>query len=93
MTDHRSRHAGHPTYRRRLAGTEREVELFEPRFPTAPVVARHHTAERSDRLDLLAYRYLDDPHQFWLIADANPEVGLDALLEPGNAVKIPRPPA
>ena len=58
-----------------------------------PPIARLHIAERSDRLDLLAYRYLDDPHQYWLIADANPEHSLDALLEPGNDVKIPGPPA
>lgn len=91
MTDRRSRHDGTPTYRRRPAGTGQEVELFEPRLRTTPPVARRHTVERTDRLDLLAHRYLDDPHQWWLIADANPERDLDGLLEPGAAIDIPGP--
>ncbi len=90
MTDRSSRHADLPTYRRSVPGKDGEVELFEPRFRTEPPAALRHTAERSDRLDLVAYRYLDDPHQFWRIADANPEVGLDELLEPRRSVKIPR---
>lgn len=93
MTDRSSRHAGHPTYRRRIPGRDGEVELYEPRFRTEPPAALRHTAERTDRLDLLAYRYLEDPHQFWHIADANSEVGLEEMLEPGRSVKIPRPPS
>lgn len=92
MSDQSSRYADHPTYRCRIAGRDGEVELYEPRFRTEPPAAFHHSAERSDRLDLLAYRYFDDPHQFWHIADANPEVGLEGLLEPGRDVKIPGPP-
>ncbi|HEX2063056.1 MAG TPA: hypothetical protein VHE80_01405, partial [Acidimicrobiales bacterium] len=74
MTDSSSRHAGHPTYRRAVGGSDREVELYEPRFRTQPPASIRHTAQGTDRLDLLAYRYLEDPHRFWRLADANPEV-------------------
>ena len=93
MTDRASRHANQPTYRRPIDGQPGEVELYEPRFRTPPPAERIHTAERSDRLDLLAYRYLEDPHQYWHIADANPEIELESLLEPGTELKIPRPPS
>lgn len=92
MTDSSSRYAGHPSYRRQIPGGEREVELYEPRFRREPPAVRRHVVEATDRLDILAYRYLEDPHRFWRIADANPEVGLEELLEPGRPIKIPRPP-
>lgn len=93
MTDRSSRHADVPTYRRGLPGRDGEVELYEPRLRTEPPAARSHTAEGTDRLDLLAARYLDDPHQFWRIADANPEVPLEDLVEPGRVVRVPRRPS
>jgi nucleoid-associated protein YgaU len=93
VTDRSSRHAGQPAYRREVPGREAEVELYEPRLRSEPPAVLRHTVSSSDRLDLLAYRYLDDPHQYWRIADANPEVELEALLEPGRALKIPRRPS
>jgi hypothetical protein len=45
-----------------------------------------------DRLDLIAYRYYQDPEQFWRICDANlalrPE---DLTAEPGRLLVIPLP--
>jgi nucleoid-associated protein YgaU len=93
MTDRSSRYAEQPTYRRPLPGREDEVELYQPRLRSAPPAALRHTVSGADRLDLLAHRYLDDPHQYWRIADANPELDLDALLEPGRQLKIPGRPA
>lgn len=93
-----SRHADSPTYRREVAG--RELVLLEPRFPTTapPTPARggRSAAEEprtvevapGDRLDLLAWRLLGDPHQYWRLADANPG-DLDALEEPGRELRIP----
>jgi hypothetical protein len=92
MSDRSSRHAELSTYRRRIPGRETEVELFEPRFRQAPPAVRHHTVQAAERLDLLAYRYMDDPHQYWRIADANADVGLEALLEPGRLLAIPERP-
>jgi nucleoid-associated protein YgaU len=93
VTDRSSRHADLATYRRTVPGRDGEVELYEPRFRTEPPAAVTHTARRTDRLDLLADRYLEDPHQFWRIADANPDAGLEELVEPGRTVKIPRRPS
>jgi nucleoid-associated protein YgaU len=93
MTDRSSRHADLPTYRREVAGTD-DVELFQPRLRPAPAGGgTPHTVTGAERLDLLADRYLGDPHQYWRIADANPEVELEALLSPGRTVTIPERPA
>ncbi|MFB9316978.1 hypothetical protein [Cryptosporangium minutisporangium] len=93
MTDRSSRHADLPTYRRAVAGAPADTELYTPRLRTRPDAVVRHAVTGADRLDLLAYRYLDDPHQFWLIADANPDSDLDALIEPGRTLGIPRRPA
>lgn len=37
----------------------------------APPVLGYHPSGSTDRLDLLAFRYLDDPTAFWRICDAN----------------------
>ena len=42
-----------------------------------------------DRLDLVAFRYFQDPEQFWRICDANGALWPDDLLEPGNVLLIP----
>ena len=36
-----------------------------------PPVLGHHPGGSTDRLDLLAFQYLDDPTAFWRICDAN----------------------
>lgn len=85
-TDRASRHAGSPTYR-----VSPEVELLEPRTRTRPAAVRQHVAELGDRLDLVAAAYLGDPHLYWRIADANPAVPPEQLVEPGTTVDIPGP--
>lgn len=32
-----------------------------------------HTVNQTDRLDLLAYKYYEEPKKWWLICDANPD--------------------
>jgi hypothetical protein len=88
VTDPSSRHAGLPTYRCVLPGRG-EVELFEPRVRTPPPAERLHPVVGSDRLDLLAYRYLGDPHLYWRIADANADADLRTLAQPGRLLRIP----
>jgi hypothetical protein len=45
-----------------------------------------------DRLDLLAYRTLGDPLQFWRIADANNALHpWDLLDRPGRSLRVPVP--
>ena len=43
-----------------------------------------------ERLDLLAWKYYQDPELWWIISAANPELRKDSLyLEVGSQVRIP----
>ena len=51
-----------------------------------------HSVLQGDRLDLLAFRYYDDPEQFWRICDANRALLPDDLTaEVGRRLIIPLP--
>lgn len=55
-------------------GEGREVQYLRRRFlPPAERFAllQEHVVEEGDRLDNITARYLNDPLQFWQIADAN----------------------
>jgi phage tail protein X len=44
-----------------------------------------------ERLDLLAWKYYQDPELWWIISAANPELRKDSLyLEPGLQIRVPR---
>lgn len=43
----------------------------------------------SDRLDVLATRFLGDPSRWWEIMDVNPEINNPFTLEPGQQIRIP----
>jgi len=55
-----------------------------------PAALQAYTVTLGDRLDLIAYRFYQDPLQFWRIADANlamlPE---DLTSEAGRRLAIP----
>jgi hypothetical protein len=56
---------------------------------SAPAI-QTHAVQPLDRLDMIAFRYYDDPEQFWRICDANLAVLPDELLkEPGRRLLIP----
>ena len=51
-----------------------------------------HTVRQSDRLDLIAAKYLGDPLIFWLICDANGAIDPDDLTAtPGRVLNITTP--
>ncbi|MGD1939772.1 MAG: LysM domain-containing protein [Leptolyngbyaceae cyanobacterium] len=51
-----------------------------------------HTVTEGDRLDNITARYLDDPEQFWRIADANRAMHPEALTTPvGRHLRITLP--
>ena len=85
-SDPSSRHADAPTYR-----VSPEVELLVPRMRTQPPAARRHISSLTDRLDIIAAAYLGDPHLYWRIADTNPSIPPERLVEPGRAIDIPAP--
>jgi hypothetical protein len=63
----------------------------QPGAPNFATIARH-TVVHSDRLDLLAARYLGDPLLFWVICDANGARRPDDLVETqGRVVEITMP--
>lgn len=89
MANRSSRHAHLATYRRRLPAAQEEVELYQPRLRQVAASDRSHKVSPGNRLDLLAFQYYDDPHQFWRLADANPQSELSKLLTSGRVLKVP----
>ena len=87
--DPSSRHDKASTYQVVLAAGDRPIELLEPRAIPMPPASGVHTVGPTDRLDLLAHRYFGDPFQFWRIADANPALTPEDVLDPGAQIAIP----
>jgi nucleoid-associated protein YgaU len=87
--DPSSRHRDLPTYSVVLVPGSAPVELYQPRTIPLPPASVTHTVRAGDRLDLLAYRYFGDPFQFWRIADANPALAPEDVLDPGAQISIP----
>jgi hypothetical protein len=87
-----SRHEDLPSYEAVLTPGAPPVVLFEPRPIPAPPPSVVHTVAAADRLDLLAERYLGDPFEFWRIADANPALAPEDILDPGARIAIPARP-
>lgn len=63
-----------------------------PPVPPAGPAARQHLVAEGDRLDNLAAQYLDDPEQFWRLADLNAALRPEELTETmGRPLRIPMP--
>ncbi len=55
--------------------------------PIAPAPGLiEHTLSRDDRLDRLAMQYYNDPHKWWLILDANPDIACGGDIDSGRYV-------
>lgn len=63
-------------------------------IPTPPHLRAFNYTEYQvvygDRVDNLAYSFLNDPGLWWVIANANPEITLWIDLVPGTILRIPR---
>ena len=59
------------------------------RFLPPTAASYSHLVGGEDRLDLLAHRFYGDPERFWRIADANPTMDPEDLLEVGSRILIP----
>lgn len=94
MFDHTSRYyqIADATY---TTADGREVAYKRRRFlppgASLPLLAEV-TVAQGERLDLVAFRTLGDPLQFWRIADANDAVNPFDLEEPsGQTLRVPVP--
>lgn len=80
-----------------IADTERTDRLGvttrykRMRFIPAVEAAAGDTVRQGDRPDLVAYRTLGDPEQFWRVCDANEAVEPEELIEPGARLTISGP--
>lgn len=58
-------------------------------FPDARQAFFYYTWDSSDRIDLLALEFLDDPELWWQIMDLNPEISNPFSILPGTLLRIP----
>ena len=73
----------------------RTITYLTRRFvppPQAFSLLLEHSVSQGDRLDLIAFRYLGDPEQYWRIADANGAIRPDELIATlGRRLRITLP--
>jgi hypothetical protein len=58
-------------------------------FPEIRQAFFYYTWDSSDRIDLLALEFLNDPELWWQIMDLNPEVSNPFSILPGTLLRIP----
>jgi hypothetical protein len=68
-----------------------KTRRFLPQGERMPLLAEI-TVRDGDRMDLIAYRTLGDPLQFWRVCDANDALDpFELTAEPGGMLRIPIP--
>lgn len=73
-------------------GNGRVVQYKRMRFIPAFETALRQRVREDDRPDLLAYRVLGDPEQFWRLTDANRVLRpVELTAVPGQSVSVPGP--
>jgi len=96
MFDYKSRYYNLETVKLTLPDGREAVykrRRFLPDGASMPLLAEV-TVRDSDRLDLISYRTLGDPLQFWRVADANDAMNPFELTdEPGRVLRVPVPQA
>jgi hypothetical protein len=72
-----------------------ETRFLRRRFcpqPERMALLQEHVVELGDRLDNVTARYLEDPEQFWRVADANRALRPEELVERvGRRLRITLP--
>jgi hypothetical protein len=64
---------------------------FLPQGDSLPLLAEVRVRQ-GDRLDLITYRTLGDPVQWWRVADANDAMNpVDLTAQPGTELRVPFP--
>jgi hypothetical protein len=93
MFDFTSRYAKLPTFTYTAPNGQVSSYVgrrFLPDGESLPVLAQVTVGAR-ERLDLLTYRTLGDPLQYWRIADANDAINPFDLEEDGRTLRVPVP--
>ncbi len=68
----------------------RQINYKAIRYISEVGARRGHIVGGADRLDLIAFRYYQDPEDFWRICDANLALWPDNMLaNPGAVIRIP----
>lgn len=68
----------------------REIPYKRLRIIADAPAIQGHVVMQGDRLDRIAFRYYDDPQQFWRICDANRALQPEELTEEiGRELRIP----
>jgi nucleoid-associated protein YgaU len=68
----------------------REIVYKRLRLIPDPAALQTHRVAAGDRLDLIAFKFYQDPEQYWRICDANRALRpADLILEVGRRLRIP----
>jgi hypothetical protein len=94
MFDYTSRYYNRPTASYTLADgrvVNYTLRRILPDGTNLPLLVET-TVQQTERLDLVTYRTLGDPIQFWRVCDANNAVNPFDLVEPpGRKLRVPVP--
>lgn len=84
-----SRYANAPVITVPGTGNPRRVITVSPQ--QAPYSFRYQSYQMraADTVQSLAAAFYGDPGQWWVIADANPQIAFFSGLEPGTIIRIP----
>lgn len=69
-------------------GQRRYSTIYYPTFPRK-TTDTYIIAKRSDRLDLLAFQYYNDPRLYWIIQKTNALPMGSFMIPPGTRIRIP----
>jgi len=84
-----SRYVDGSLYKARNARTAKFDVTVTRTFPTYTVEPFYYEWVETDRLDILALKYLGNSELWWQILDINPEI-LDPFdIAPGTVIRIP----
>lgn len=65
------------------------LAIYKGLPPTQKIQYQYYTWTQTDTIDSIAYFAYSDPSQWWIIADANPEIMYWDNLTPGTVIRIP----
>lgn len=82
---------GHPVMANRYSRQfeNRETSYLVTIYFGATLPQQNYLAKEDDDISVLAYRHLQDPRRWWIVADANPQIRHPFDLMMGDPMSIP----